>query len=700
MLSTRGISALLVAAVLVGAACAGGGNEAAPASPQRSDIAEPDTAAPDAAESNTAESDAFGDSEAGASIASIDIVWALDGESVGGSFDYSQPIARDRYEAGLRLDVAFAADGEVGNVTTDLSLAITINGDRIQAGSTFGPEQSATQPDRDEMNVITSESGFTAQFPIGRPLSPISLRDARDRAVEFGLDPDDEVIEFDDTDISFNASGLLDFPAAPIGGSNDYVIELSGTVRLGNGVEIDVDEGVARSEVGERLMITETQTVAVPATRDCSVQTERYLELLDEELANTDIVLLDRSRAFLHIADEQRDNDCGVREFSIPVCDAAQASSGPTLLLEPHLRLCPDDLELVEATVFEPRFDDGGTVRLVVPRTSDGLPAYSVAMSFPLWSVQTTSEGPTRQKIALVEQRVDARFVRIDVDVSAMPASLLEERAAAAVEPESADAQILLSDTITIADLPARRLIAQLDDGVYQVGTAIELDAERLLTISGRLTSTPDLPIDGEGLAALLTCIETSVVVAPFETGVDLEPAGDCIPITEYSTSEPTPDPAAQASASFDGSVISLTVPGTIEELFHVVTVAAPAWESNSVRETVEEQVIKLDPDGGASSFVRATASMTENYQASEAELAAPPFDDWTTVSDEMRPLGAREMRVVVRDWDGKNIRRGVIIVQIDSDRMLVVEVNVDAADDVEFDLLFDTALDSLSISP
>lgn len=715
---------MLLVATLVAGACAGGGDDGTTAS-----------------------------NDGSARVASVELVWAIDGEPVGPEFDYTEPIARDRYDAGLRLDAVFETTGEVGDFATEIFLRTQINGDTIDGEATFGPERSLTRPDKDDIDIVTTDDGFIAQFPVGRPLSPISLVDARERAVESGIDPDDEVVEFEDTDLEFNAAGLLDFPAAPQGGRNEFLIELFGSVEFDNGFVLEIGEGVARSEIGERLVISETSTVSVPPVSACSARTEQYLELLDDELAAVDEVLLDRVRAFERIVGTQRDNDCGVRDFAIPVCDAATTATAPESVLDRHLQLCPDPQEMVEATVFEPRFDDG-VVRLVVPSTRDGLPAYSVAISFPAWTIETTSEGANRQKIALsADPETVGRFTRLDIDVSAMPAGLLNERAAAAVEPEAPDAVVLRADTATIGGVPGRRLIAQLepDAPVFQVGTAVELDSERLLTITGVVTGTDQLPIDGDGLAAFMSCIEDSMVIVEFEAGVDPVPAADCTSIVELSVSDvdtgaaggdaadaqaesvgdpvadgdgedaapdsvasdsvpadaaapgdaggvDVPDLADAPSALFDGATMFLAVPGAGDGPVHVVSLAAPAWPIVRVRETESELFVKVDQDEETSTFVRATAEVTTDFQASADEAAAAPFDDWTVISDEIGTLGDRELRLVVMDWDGQATRRGKIITQLDEQHILIVEVNIDRAGD--FDTVFATAVDSLTITP
>lgn len=677
---------MLLAAVLVVSACGSGGNG--------------DTVLPgddgDGVEVSMAPNDAT------ARFVGVEIVWALDGEPVGAEFDYTEPIARDRYDAGLRFDATFETTGDLGDIEAaldaDLFLRVQINGDRIDGSATFGPERSITRPDRSLVEVVDIDGGFVARYPMGLPLSPISLVDARERARESGLLPDEEIIEFDDTDLQFDAARLLDFPRAPENGRNEFIIELFGTIEFQNGFELDVEDGRARNELLEQLVVAETETVRLPPERDCATQTERYLELLAEEAVNGGAVLLDRVRAFGRIVERQRDSDCGVRDFDIPVCEAATAAAAPASLLERHLALCPDELELVEATVFEPRFEDG-VVRLVVPATRDGLPAYSVAMGFPAWTVQTTSEGATRQKIALSNDPDTAgRFTRVDIDVSAMPASLLEERAAAAVEPENADAEILLADTTTIAGLPARRLIAQLEPGVFQVASAVELDSERLLTITGTIIDRAELPVDGDGLATLMACIETSMVVVEFEPDVDPAPAGDCTSVVELSASEVAPDLAAEPSASVDGSTLAITVPGVGDKPFHVVTVTAPEWPIISKRETDEEQFIKIDQDEVSASFVRVRAEETTDYQAAADEEAAAPFDTWTVLSEETRTLGDRALRVVVMEWAAEETLRGKIITQVDETHILVVEVNIDGPGD--FDSIFATALESLTIVP
>lgn len=669
--------------------------------------------------------------DATARFVSVDIVWAIDGESVGPDFDYTDPIARDRYDAGLRFDVVFETTGDLGEITIDtmedVFLRSDINGDRIDGEATFGPERAITRPDRADVEVVRTDGGFVAQYPMGLPLSPISLVDARQRAVDSGLSPDDEVIEFDDTDMQFDAARLLDFPKAPQNGRNEFVIELFGDIEFANGFALEIGEGLSRAEVLDRLVISETATVRLPASRECSAQIEGYLALLDEELDNSDEVLLDRLRAFDQIIDTQRENDCGVRDFDIPVCDAATAAVAPEALLERHLSLCPDEVEQVAATVFEPRFEDG-VVRLVVPATRDGLPAYSVAMGFPAWTVETTSEGANRQKIALsVDPDTVGRFTRLDIDVSAMPESLLEERAAAVVQPLAPDAEILLADTTAIAGLPARRLIAQLEPGVFQIGTAVEIDSERLLTITGTIAGREELPVDGDGLASLLECIETSMVVVEFEPDVDPAPAGDCTSIVELSASEPTPvvlepeveepvviepevepvdepveaaGPIVDAAASFDGSTITLVTPGSAS---HTVTLNAPAWALEDSEESSIRQFVELVGDGTLT-FTKATIWLTNSAESFADERAVPPTDSYVVVSDDAsRTVGERTLRVLTSErdlGDGRITRNARIVTPINDTRVLIVELNVWPDNDVDFDAIVATALDSLTITP
>lgn len=704
--------------VLVGTACSG------------SDDADSVTAEPEETESEPAL--AVGEESATAEIEAVELVWVLDGEPVGGTVDYSEPIDRDRFDAGLRLELRIVTDGDLGGYQSDLRLPVTINGDEIDGGSTFGPERSRTRPERDGIEIVETADGFIAQVDIGMPLSPLSLIDERERAERFGLNPDAETQVAGD--MQFDIAALVDVPAAPEGDRNVIEYGFGGSIEFGNGFEIE------RLDRAVRLTVTETQTERFGKSQQCGQVADNYLDVLERDLAEPEVVLLDRVRAFDTLQRAARNGDCAIADLDLPVCDAARAAEAEGVaseLLVRHLDLCPPDeviAELeIEESLVEPTFENG-VVTQIVPRTLDGLSAYTVVYSVPAgWEFSEEELTEVHQAVRF-DPEADDLFGTFDVDVRSDPGRT-EQRLEQLILPEDPAAELLVDDAVTIAGRPAQRMIALSDPEFtdLQIAVGFAIDESRIFSISafiGGASITPDQMIE------LMACIESSIVIEEYDPDTVPEPAADCsvletfVPATTTTTIPPatvppttavpattttsttsttttTPPPVITTPAgsddpTFDGSTIRVPVPEQFDQPSYVVTVAAPPWSVDDIANTSGSQRITLAGPEQLTMFV-VRVGFVADYQERENDAAEPLSDDWSVVSDDVSTFEGRRLRTVIssRPWStGGEIRTGKLLIRINDQRILEVRVRLAAENSTDLDQVLAEALATLTVTP
>lgn len=710
--------------VLVGVACSG------------SDDADSVTAEPEETESEPAL--AVGEESATAEIEAVELVWVLDGEPVGGSFDYSEPIDRDRFDAGLRLELRIVTDGDLGGFQPDLRLPVTINGDQIDGGSTFGPERSRTRPEREDIEIVDTADGFIAQIDIGMPLSPLSLIDERERAERFGLNPDAETQVAGDLQI--DVAALVDVPAAPDGDRNVIEYGFEGSIEFGNGFEIE------RLDRTVRLTVAETPTERFGDSQQCGLVADNYLDVLERELAEPEVVVLDRLRAFDTLQRAARDGDCTIADLDLPVCTAAKTAEAEGVASERlarHLDLCPPDDVIAELEIDESLVDptfENGTVIQIVPRTLDGLSSYAIAYSVPAsWELSEEAMTAVRQAVRF-DPEVDDIFGSFVFGVRSDPGRT-ETRLEQVVSPEDPAAELLVDDTVTIAGRPAQRLIA-LGDPEFadlQIGTGFAIDESRIFSISAFIGSST---ITAGQLVELIACIESSIVVEDYDPDALPEPAADCsaletfVPPTTTATVPPTTvptttvptttvplttDPLTTAAATtttttppvittppgsddptFDGLTVRVPVPEQFERPAYVVTVAAPPWSVDDIANSSSSQRITLAGPEQLTMFV-VRVGFVGDYEERENDAAEPLSDDWSVVSDDVSTFEGRRLRTVIssRPWStGGEMRTGKLLIQINEQRILEVRVRLAAENSTDLDQALADALATLTVTP
>lgn len=712
---------------LVGASCGGGDGDSSTA------------AEPESAESELA----VGDETATAKIDAVELVWVLDGEPVGAAIDYSEPIERDRFEAGLRLVMRVVTDGDLGGYQPDLRLPVTINGDEIDGGSTIGPERSQTRPERDDVETVETADGFIAQIDIGMPLSPLSLIDERERAERFGLNPDAETQVAGD--LQFDVAGVVDIPAAPEGERNVIEYGFGGSIAFGNGFEIDRLERLDRAV---RLTVTETRTERFGDSQQCGLVADNYLDVLSRDLSEPDVVLLDRLRAFDSLERAARTASCDLGDLDVPVCNAARTAEVEGVaseLLARHLELCPPDDVIAEFEIdnslVEPTFENG-TVTQMVPRTIDGLSSYAVAYSVPAsWELSEEAMTADRQAVRF-NPEVDDIFGSFVFDIRSEPGRT-ETRLEQMVTPEIPTAELLVDDTVTIADRPAQRMIAAGDSDFaeLQIGTGFAIDESRVFSISAFVGSST---ITTSQFVELMACIETSIVVEEYDPEAVPKPAADCssletflppptsttappttVPSTTVpsTTVPPTTEPPTTAAATttsttttppvittppgsddptFDGTTVRVPVPEQFGQPAYVVTVAAPPWSIDDVTNSSGTQRIVLAGPESLTMF-RVRVGFVADYEVRENDAAEPLSGDWSIVSDDVSDFEGRRLRTVIssRPWStGGEMRTGKLLIQINEQRILEVRVTLAADNPTDLDQALADALASLTITP
>lgn len=478
---------------------------------------------------------ASGDDGATATLVDTELVWAVDGEPVGATFDYSEPIERNRFYGGLRLVVRFSTSGDVGAINPKIALPVTINGDAIEGGFTFGPEEAQTRPEFEGLEVVDTDDGFVAQVDIGLPLSPVSLIGERVRAADLGLTPEVETQTFEDAGFELDIANVLDIPAAPEGEVNVIEYGLRGSIEFGNGFDI------GRFDPTATITVSESATVPLGGSQTCEEIAASYVEVLERELAEPNVVLLDRIRAFDVLSSLARNGDCGLREFGAPVCLIVREANSDGIggrILDRHREFCPrseslDDLA-EDASLAGATFD-AGDVLAVVPATVSGLPAYSLAYSVPAtWEMSEQDLNEVRQAVDFKSD--DELISTFTIDVQYRPGRI-DLRYEGLLEPDTEGATILLDETTTIAGRPAERMVASLNPEFtdLQIGTVFTIDDERVVGISGYLVSTSGPP---GPIIELLACIESSIVIAEYDPVIFPKPAVDCSDFSRLSDAE------------------------------------------------------------------------------------------------------------------------------------------------------------------
>lgn len=490
---------------------------------------------------------ASGDDGATATLVSTELVWAVDGEPVGATLDYSEPIDRNRFYGGLRLVARFSTSGDVGAINTKIALPVTINGDAIDGGFTFGPEEAQTRPEFEGLEIVDTDDGFVARADIGLPLSPVSLIDERVRAGDLGLSPDVETQTFEDAGFELDIANVLDFPAAPEGEANVIEYGLRGSIEFGNGFDI------GRFDPTATITVSESATVPVAPGQTCEQVAASYVEVLELELAEPDVVLLDRIRAFDILSSLASSGDCGLREFAAPVCLVVRGADSDGIggrILDRHRGFCPSSGsldELAETASLAGATFDAGDVLAVVPATVGGLPAYSFAYSVPAtWEVSEQDLNEVRQAVDFRSN--DELISTFTIDVQYRPGRI-DLRYDSLLEPDIEGATILLDEPTTIAGRPAERMVASLNPEFteLQIGTVFTIDDERVVGIFGHLVSASGPP---EPIIELLACIESSIVIAEYDPVIFPKPAADCSDFSLPSDGEPSDAESSDADSS------------------------------------------------------------------------------------------------------------------------------------------------------
>ncbi|MFN3256694.1 MAG: hypothetical protein ACE37B_13465 [Ilumatobacter sp.] len=657
-----------------------------------------------------------GDAAATASLTSAQLVWAIDGEPVGGEFSYVEPIERTRFDAGLRWELRFDATGDVGDVAVEGRRTATVNGDLIESGrSNVGPERGMYYVDGtfDVGADIGPDGGeIVVRIDVARPVSATTLIEDRRRFQALtGFDPDDEQVEFSDVAV-FNVDRVVDLPLAPVDGVNVYEYAFDGDLVLGNRSTVAVDSLVELRVVGP-------EPVAVDPAAPCGVLAEQYVAQVDAQLADPEFVHLDRMHAMNAVERAAIERDCAPVEFQLPICaivDDLVVQSGGDPSLPPWSEatvICPDGASLQEATVVAATHADG-VLQMVVPATIDGLPPLAVAVATPEWTVGVNPPRTNGQEIEFEWPGASGfREAWFEVSSSAMPPSLLDERFEAAVTVEDPSGREIARESGAAGAERSEWFVAATADS-YEFGGAVVLDDERLLRLRGRVTSEDGRVPTDESVAELARCVVESVVVGPWSvTSPPPEPSAVCTDLGVFAASAADAPVEADAEveadapvealppSSYDGVTVTLSVPPDRELPAHVVQLAATGWSVGRIDDGSTSQVVDLDGDGDLT-ILTVAARFAGDVDERSAELL-DPGDDWSFVSEQDVSWAGGSARLVITDRaaasSGAVAREANLVAPLDENRLLHVTLRTWWDSDRDFDADLALLLESLTIA-